>query len=47
MVVANISKFQKNVQRKIFDCLFGINSLLKCPTVPRYYWLRLTGIAYK
>ena len=30
----------------MFDCLFGINLLLKDPTVP-LYWLRLTGIAYK
>ena len=30
----------------MFDCLIGINWLLKSRTVP-LYWLRLTGIAYK
>ena len=30
----------------MFDCLTGINSLLKSPTVP-LYWLRLTRIPYK
>ena len=34
LVVANMSKFRKNAQWKMFDCLFGINSLLKSPTVP-------------
>ena len=46
LVIANISKFQKNGQRKMFDYLFDIASLLNSPTAPLYL-VRLTGITYK
>ena len=46
LVIANMSKFRKNGQWKMFDYLFGITSLLNSPTAP-LYWVRLTGIAYK
>ena len=44
LVIANMSKFRKNAQQNMFECLFGLNSLLKSPTV-LLYCRRLTGIA--